>query len=429
MEYLTQKFENTADGIRRKDAYTQQVAAQGYRIISEQVENGHVKGNEQCCNALICLPLIFMAGRTPGNILVTYGRELLYCNSCGTAAIAGSRFCSTCRADLSKGTSTSQDSARAISGQKQEAAKRTADINKRRGELDGLLTASLALDHQLDWNSLKDKFSLPPPHPASLSGEPPQSRLVRISLTVPFIENIIPPIRRKRLAWQKAKEQNQHRNQAASAKYDRDLRQWQDLRDSAEKEQKEQIEAKRRLYLAKDADSLHQYWAKVLEQSHYPSGFPRSYTLGYAPADQRLIVDSALPPLSFLPQVVEVKYEPNRNTLEEVPVSQAWVAETYAGLAIKIALRTIYELFQSDVANALTSVAFNGRIRGIDKSTGQDTNVFVISVEASKAEFTTMNLAQVDPKACFTRLKGILSNDLTERTPIAPIRFASSVTQ
>jgi restriction system protein len=127
--------------------------------------------------------------------------------------------------------------------------------------------------------------------------------------------------------------------------------------------------------------------------------------------------------------VVEVKYEPNRNTLEEVPVSQAWVAETYAGLAIKIALRTIYELFQSDVANALTSVAFNGRIRGIDKSTGQDTNVFVISVEASKAEFTTMNLAQVDPKACFIRLKGILSNNLTERTPIAPIRFASSVTQ
>ena len=51
MEYLTQKFENTADGIRRKDAYTQQLAAQGYRIISEQIENGHVKGNEHRADA------------------------------------------------------------------------------------------------------------------------------------------------------------------------------------------------------------------------------------------------------------------------------------------------------------------------------------------------------------------------------------------
>ena len=207
MEYLTQKFENTANGIRQKDAYTQQLATQGYHIVSEQVENGHIKGEEQCCGALICLPLIFMAGRTPGTILVTYGREMLYCTSCGTAAIAGSRFCSTCRADLSKASSTSQDSARAISGQKQDAAKRTADIRKRIGELDGLLTASLGLDHKFDWNSLKERFSVPPPHPASLSGEPRQSLLVRISFKPPFIETIIPAALRKRLAWQKVKEQ------------------------------------------------------------------------------------------------------------------------------------------------------------------------------------------------------------------------------
>jgi hypothetical protein len=65
MEYITQKFENTPAGLRQKDAYTKQLAAQGYRITSEQIEQGHVKGGEQCCKALICLPLIFLAGRSP----------------------------------------------------------------------------------------------------------------------------------------------------------------------------------------------------------------------------------------------------------------------------------------------------------------------------------------------------------------------------
>src|ERR1700726_5160187 len=76
MEYVTRRFENTPEGLREKDAVTRQLAAQGYRIISEQIEQGHIKGGEQCCGALICLPLIFLAGRTPGNIIVTYGREI-----------------------------------------------------------------------------------------------------------------------------------------------------------------------------------------------------------------------------------------------------------------------------------------------------------------------------------------------------------------
>jgi hypothetical protein len=66
MEYLTEKFDNTSDGIKAKDTRTRQLAVLGYRIVSEQIEPGHVKGNEQCCGALICLPLIFAAGRTPG---------------------------------------------------------------------------------------------------------------------------------------------------------------------------------------------------------------------------------------------------------------------------------------------------------------------------------------------------------------------------
>ncbi len=100
MEYVTQQFENTPDGLRYKDAYTQYLAGQGYRIISEQLENGHIRGEEQCCLALICLPAIFLAGRTPGIITVSYGREASYCTWCGNPVTVQSLFCTNCGANL-----------------------------------------------------------------------------------------------------------------------------------------------------------------------------------------------------------------------------------------------------------------------------------------------------------------------------------------
>ncbi|MBI1750609.1 MAG: zinc ribbon domain-containing protein [Acidobacteria bacterium] len=111
MEYITESFENTRSGLRKKDEFTRQLAKQGYRIISEQIEPGHIKGSEQCCWALVCLPGIFLAGRTPGKIVVTYGRESLpganiaaigslCCNSCGASSPQDAKFCDRCGAPI-----------------------------------------------------------------------------------------------------------------------------------------------------------------------------------------------------------------------------------------------------------------------------------------------------------------------------------------
>ena len=110
MEYFTASFENTNSGLRAKDDYTSEVAREGYRIISEQIEQGHVKGGEQCCWAITCLPGIFLAGRTPGTIVVTYGRESfseqtqnipkVRCLLCNAQILADAKFCDYCGANL-----------------------------------------------------------------------------------------------------------------------------------------------------------------------------------------------------------------------------------------------------------------------------------------------------------------------------------------
>ena len=76
MEYVTFRFENSRRGLAEKDAKARELGKVGWTIISEQIEQGHAKGGQQCCLALICLPLIFAADRTPAITTVTFGRQV-----------------------------------------------------------------------------------------------------------------------------------------------------------------------------------------------------------------------------------------------------------------------------------------------------------------------------------------------------------------
>jgi restriction system protein len=429
MEYITQKFENTRAGLAAKDVYTRQLAAQGYRIISEQVEAGHVKGDEQCCGALICLPLIFAAGRTPGTILVTYGRETLYCTSCGSATVFGNTVCANCKAEITGRTTADEGSARAIAQGKQTAASRTAAINKEIHKFDNILVDTLATDHRFDWRLLGAAFLVPEPQFAFVDELPPRPHIIQFLSRIPMLETVLPAVRMKRLNWENAVVQNEQNRSLAVARHSQAKEEWQNMRQAFEHEQDIQADAKKHLYLTKDVATLVEYWKNVLQRSEYPERFPRPAPFGtYSAGDQSLIITSQLPAISCLPQVGEVKYIQSRNVLEEIPVSEAWLKHAYGEFLIKIALRTMFELFQSDTADALTSIVFNGNIRAIDRSIGQEVDLLVISIETTKAEFSATNLAQVDPRACFNRFKGVISEDLTKPTPVVSVRSRASNT-
>ena len=428
MEYLTEKFDNTSDGIEAKDTRTRQLAVQGYRIVSEQIEPGHIKGDEQCCGALICLPLIFAAGRTPGTILVTYGRETLYCTSCGAATVFGNAICGNCKAEITGKTTADEASARAIAGGKQAAARKTAAIKKEIQKLDRILVDTLATDHRYDWRLLGTAFLVPEPQFAFVDELPPRPQVVQFLSKVPGLEELLPAVRVRRLNWEEAVARDEENRALALARHNQAVEKWQRLRQTAEQEQNIQADTKNGLYLAKDFATLIQYWTNVLARSEYPDKFPRSGVFDYFADDQNLIISYQLPAITCLPQVGEVRYIEGRNALEEVPVSDVWLKHAYSELLVKIALRTVYELFQSDTADALTSTVFNGSIRSMDRSIGQDVNLLVISIETRKAEFSAINLAQVDPKSCFNRFRGVLSEDLTNPTPVVSVRSRLSNT-
>ena len=100
LEYHTVNFTNDGQGIAQKNAYSNQMSAQGWRVTSEAIEAGHIRGGDACCGFMICRPLAFLAGRTPGIIVTTFAREYSVCSHCGVRQPDNVRFCGRC------GTST-----------------------------------------------------------------------------------------------------------------------------------------------------------------------------------------------------------------------------------------------------------------------------------------------------------------------------------
>jgi restriction system protein len=186
-------------------------------------------------------------------------------------------------------------------------------------------------------------------------------------------------------------------------------------------QQREQFDKLRSDYKTAKAPAVEYFFREVLARSQYPESFPRNSLVHFDESNGVLIVDFELPNQSALPAIKEVKYVATRDQFQEIPLSAAWLKKTYDEVLYQIALRTLRELYSADESHVLKSVAFNGWIQSSDSAPGMDTRACILSVKAACEEFRQINLGQVDPGACFQKLNGIASANLSEPTPIQPI--------
>lgn len=68
--FLSLRFFGTRDGQRFKTQVLTFLTGRGWRVVSESIQPGHIKGRNACCLAAICLPLGFAADRTPDVVTV-----------------------------------------------------------------------------------------------------------------------------------------------------------------------------------------------------------------------------------------------------------------------------------------------------------------------------------------------------------------------
>lgn len=237
--------------------------------------------------------------------------------------------------------------------------------------------------------------------------------------------------RKQRAVWEEEKQKIIEANLKLNRKYEADL-------ETSEENYQLQLEEwenkKRDFFNEQDIlNQVHENYSKrepqaiqhvsnmILSNSEYHENFPQDFELEYNPENKILIVEYQLPSLEDIPTLKEVKYIQSRDEFTEKHITETQLNKLYDNILYHITLRTVHELYEAHEADLLDAIIFNGHVNSIDPATGQETNACVLSIQANKEEFDEINLAMVEPKACFKKLKGVGSSKLHSLTPIPPL--------
>ena len=176
-----------------------------------------------------------------------------------------------------------------------------------------------------------------------------------------------------------------------------------------------------KFYSKRDPKAIQHVSRMVLSNSEYYEEFPQEFEIEYNPENKILIVEYQLPSIEDIPTLKEVKYVQTHDEFIKKHITKNHLNTLYDNILYHITLRTIHELYEAHEMDILEAIIFNGHVKSIDPSTGQETNACVLSIQVNKEEFEKINLAMVEPKACFKKLKGVGSSKLHSLTPIPPL--------
>jgi restriction system protein len=334
--------------------------------------------------------------------------------------------------------------------------------------VDNILIHTLSIDDTIDWETLKDrtKFKEPNPEnelsnhikaiskpkPPTIKDYPIKPREIDYEPKLSFFDKLIKSNKDRKiqqskdafdracLKWNDDCLQIDSLNEARKKNYEQQMAEYDVAKDTVSKHVADEVKAwqKRKTdfeikqekknkkvdelqakYMSCDQSAVLEYCELVLNNSHYPDSFPKSFELDYNPENKILIIEYSLPTIEDMPTLNEVKFI--KNELKEYYISDTQIQKIFDATMYKITLRTIHEIFEADKANAIDFVSFNGWVNAINRATGKRENNCILSIQAKKAEFIEVDLAHVDPKTCFKNFKGVGSSKLSGLTPIQPI--------
>lgn len=184
----------------------------------------------------------------------------------------------------------------------------------------------------------------------------------------------------------------------------RQVKALEDLRVEVEAENGRLAERERALK-AGDPAAVEWYAAEVLKKSPYPKRLERQIKIGLNAKTGTLRVQMSIPAAGHVVPTVEAyKYVKSTDDIKEVDRSPEERAAIYDRVVAQLVLRSLHEIFSTDIANAISRVALSLEVIAVDPRTGHDTISPLLSLAVAKSAFSAIDLARVDPLACLGRL-------------------------
>ncbi|MEU0553250.1 restriction endonuclease [Dactylosporangium sp. NPDC006015] len=172
----------------------------------------------------------------------------------------------------------------------------------------------------------------------------------------------------------------------------------------------------------RDRHAVSRYFQMVIDQVQDPAGFPPHRLAGYVPESTLLALEWRLPPVQIVPDQRAFRWVKTRDDISGTARTAAEIRRTYQNLVAQIALRAVHTVFTAGRLSLVNTVVFNGIVEAIDPATGQTIRPCLITLRANREQFTELVLANVDPVACVRKyFAADVSQHPEELQPVQPV--------
>ncbi|WP_197321091.1 restriction endonuclease [Saccharomonospora sp. NB11] len=173
---------------------------------------------------------------------------------------------------------------------------------------------------------------------------------------------------------------------------------------------------------AADRHAVSGYYQRVVDAIKLPSGCPAERKVGYVPESTLLAVEWRLPGTDIIPRERSFKYVKSRDSIDSSARAAMDIRRAYQQLSAQIALVALRAIFESDPAELVDTVTFNGVVEDVDRATGQRVQRCLITLRATREHYQALVLDQLDAVTCVTKhFAATVSPHPEELVPVTPV--------
>jgi restriction system protein len=133
---------------------------------------------------------------------------------------------------------------------------------------------------------------------------------------------------------------------------------------------------------------------------------------------RELAVNISIPPPSDVPAIKDFKYNKAKDEVAGSAVTAKESKDRYANAIAQVAVRTIHEVFESDRAGRIQTIAVTVGTSAVNPATGLTGFVPFTAAAADRASFMQFDLSQAVPSATLQHLGAVVSKNPFDLLPI-----------
>jgi restriction system protein len=308
------------------------------------------------------------------------------------------------------------------------AQQRTEQIREQVRQLESILSAGLRRSARIDLESL---YQSPP---AAVAFDPGP---LGVPVPEPSWEEFTPG---GLAGWLGGQSRRERQQEATRRAWEQAREQWQ----LAERERQERLASAERAHEAEVAAQREQvdeynfrvarvaaglrtrepaavasFLRTVLRRVPLPAGFPGRAQVDYQPAAERAVLRVVLPDRAVVPTVSGYHYQAAPDEMFPTARPPGEVRELYRRVLAQVALLVVRDVLQAEPG--LFAVTLHGLVDRLDPASGEPGFACVLRIDADRASFEALELAQTAAEECLRQLGAEFSPDPYGRQPLAEI--------